>query len=344
MILKDVFNALLAEGVKEIIRNRFRSLFIWYDKQLYYHSYCKAVRYILHKSVLESDAKNYEYRYDEFLSQIKNKYIQTKIQYNNLQCRDEEMHKCYEYVIKNGANVYCGLLDNISCFSENDVFYDDVNELFYGMYYGKKLYFSSDINDKRVALNMLNGLAAEQSEHSPHKYLSDNFQINEGDVVFDIGCADGNFALSIIEKVSKVYLFEVEEKWIKPLTLTFADYNDKVVIEKKLVGKTTNGDYVSVDDYCKKNGISKISLLKMDVEGYENDVLEGARTMIGHGDIKKMAICTYHNQDDEARFSDKLKMYDIEMSEGYMLGSMIYDIWKIKPPYIAKAVMRATIK
>ena len=83
---------------------------------------------------------------------------------------------------------------------------------------------------------------------------------------------------------------------------------------------------------------------RMTVEGYENDVLEGARTMIGHGDIKKMAICTYHNQDDEARFSDKLKMYDIEMSEGYMLGSMIYDIWKIKPPYIAKAVMRATIK
>lgn len=41
----------------------------------------------------------------------------------------------------------------------------------------------------------------------------------------------------------------------------------------------------SVDTYCKENGIEHIHLLKIDVEGHEHEVLEGAREMFDRGAI-----------------------------------------------------------
>lgn len=41
----------------------------------------------------------------------------------------------------------------------------------------------------------------------------------------------------------------------------------------------------SIDNFCKKNKISKIDLLKIDTEGHELKVLEGASSMLKKGSI-----------------------------------------------------------
>ena len=55
------------------------------------------------------------------------------------------------------------------------------------------------------------------------------------EIVVDIGAADGNFGLSIIEKVSKLYLFEPQKSWHKALQATFKPWEDKVEIVSKMV-------------------------------------------------------------------------------------------------------------
>lgn len=45
-------------------------------------------------------------------------------------------------------------------------------------------------------------------------------------------------------------------------------------------------ELVSVDDYCERNGIGRIDLLKLDIEGNEYEALRGAERMIRSGRIR----------------------------------------------------------
>ena len=44
-------------------------------------------------------------------------------------------------------------------------------------------------------------------------------------------------------------------------------------------------DMTSIDSFCKENEINKIDFLKIDVEGYELEVIKGAKNMIDAGNI-----------------------------------------------------------
>jgi predicted RNA methylase len=41
------------------------------------------------------------------------------------------------------------------------------------------------------------------------------------DVVADLGAAEGNFSLSIINKVKKIYIFEYDKEWVEALKAPF---------------------------------------------------------------------------------------------------------------------------
>ena len=342
--IKSIFNNIFSEEIKNKIRNKFDKLFMYMDKQIFYKEYLKAYKYILRKKIFDYEKKDYGYRYDGFLNQVKLEYIKSKIIHDNMWIRDDEMKEAIDYTLNHDADVFCGRLNGIKVYSEKDIIYDEESGLYCGLYEGKRLYFDKSVTSIEIALNNLNGLAAEQSEHSPHKYLTDEFTVDSEDIVFDVGCADGNFALSVADKVKEIYLFEVEEKWMQPLKLTFAPYSEKVHIIKKCVTRNSDMLAVSLDDFCKENHIEQIGIVKMDVEGYEKDVLAGAEKMISENRIKKFAVCTYHKIDDEQTLGAMLPNYNKVMAEGYMLGAMLQDIWNIKPPYFTKGVMRATLK
>lgn len=343
-MVRKIYNRILKEDIKNSIRNRFKRTFLLIDKRIIYREYVKACKYILKQEIFAYSGAPYGYRYAEFLAKIRTKYIKTRIMHERIEIRDSEMQKCIDFVRENEPDVYCGSLKDITIYSEQDIGYDEKNKLYYGMYEGKRLYFNSIINTEKEALQYLNGIAAEQSEHSPHRYLTEDFNVGREDIVFDIGCAEGNFALSVVDRVKEIYLFEVEDVWIRPLQLTFAPYRDKVHIIKKCVARKTDAFAVTVDDFCKEQHIKQVGMIKIDVEGYERDVLLGAMHMIGKGRIDKIAICTYHKVKDEEILGKLLSNYKKTMSEGYMLLALAYDtISKIKPPYFTKGIMRAVL-
>lgn len=344
VLLKKIFNRFFPDNIKELIRSKMSKLLENIDKRIIYKEYKKACIYILKKKIFGYKGNDYGYQQDFFMKYVKKELIRTKIRNENILVRDEDMEGCLKYTRDNDVDIYCGCLDNIKIYKDDCISYDEDNELFYGLYEGKKLYFDEAVNSKERALEALNGLAAEQIDDSPHQYLYGDFQVEPGDVVFDIGCADGNFSLSIIDKASKVYLFEADEHWMKPLQLTFAPYKDKIVIVKKYVSDKTSEYEISLDDFCRNGSIENIDLIKMDVEGYEKSVLRGARQLLENGKIKKIAVCTYHKQDDEIELGKLLQKYTKTPAKGYMLGALVHEIYDIKPPYLTKGLIRATLK
>ena len=89
-----------------------------------------------------------------------------------------------------------------------EVLYDQQLGMRYVLLEGKRLYFKKRWRDKRIK-RAYSDLLREQDLNSPHRYLTDSFTVGNDDVVADIGAAEGNFSLSVIEKIKKVYIFEL---------------------------------------------------------------------------------------------------------------------------------------
>jgi len=197
-----------------------------------------------------------------------------------------------------------------------DVFFDEESKLYWVYYQNKRLYLKRSINTVQSVLEVMNMLAAEQEPASPHCYVDDAFNVSEGDIVFDIGCAEGNFALSIVDLAEKIYMFEADEEWIEALNYTFKPYKDKISIIPKFVSDKNATNSISIDTFCDKNQIHRIHFMKMDVEGAEPDVLRGAEKLIGEGKIEKIVACTYHNADDENKIRQILCILIVRIRQG----------------------------
>lgn len=156
------------------------------------------------------------------------------------------------------------------------------------------------------------------------------------DVVLDLGACEGLFSLLLDGKVEKVYVFEPLPVLCKALSITLqkqlelgsaeiCNYavgdTDGVIdffLDATLDGSTTDftksfndeGTVVSVqsvtlDSFIRERGVKKLSMIKMDVEGAEYSVLEGARNTL---EILKPAllISAYHYPYDYDRLTDFL--------------------------------------
>ena len=99
---------------------------------------------------------------------------------------------------------------------------------------GKKLYFKKRWSKQRIR-RAYSDLSREQDPDSPHRYLSDSFYPEINDEIADIGAAEGNFSLSVIEKVRKIYLIENDPEWTEALNATFAPWKEKVDIIRKIL-------------------------------------------------------------------------------------------------------------
>jgi 2-polyprenyl-3-methyl-5-hydroxy-6-metoxy-1,4-benzoquinol methylase len=219
------------------------------------------------------------------------------------------------------------------------VYVDNEKEMRYVLQDGKRLYFKKGWTEEQVQV-YYNGLLIEQDAASPHRYETSEFHVSEGDVVVDIGVAEGNFALSVVEKVKKLYVFEVDEKWIEAIKATFATWKEKVIIVNKYVSDNDNNGCVTLDNFFANE---KIDFIKIDVDGEEASLLAGAKTILTRQAPVKIAICTYHKQNDAEIFNKIMidKEFHTEFSNGYMIFWYDTHYSKCTPPYLRRGLIRA---
>ena len=250
----------------------------------------------------------------------------------------EEITSVLNYLSKNPIAVFPYDFQD-EYIAENIEVYDDKEKgLKYVLMDGKRLYFKKRWGKKKIQ-NLYNLLSKEQDKRSPHRYLTNQFGFNEGEVLVDVGAAEGNFALSVVEKASKIILFEADKEWIEPLKATFEKWKDKVEIVNKFVSNFSDSLNTKLDDYLKiENG--KETFFKIDVEGAESRLLAGCKQILSEQKPLKVAICTYHKQNDEKEFSSLLKQYRFKTShsDGYML--FYYDK-QMTQPYFRRGLIRA---
>lgn len=202
---------------------------------------------------------------------------------------------------------------------------------------GKRLFFLRNEPD-RVRMS-INHLLIEQDAHSPHRYLTPEFNLGPDDVLADVGSAEGILSLMYVDRVKKVYLFESDSDWVEVLEKTFAPWAGKVKIVRKFVSDKDDDDNVRLDSFFEKEGVMP-TFVKLDVEGAELSVLNGMSGLLKDSSSKmKIAACTYHLQDEYEQVTHYVKERDwrYETSEGWMLFGL-YD--NLRPPYFRHGLIR----
>lgn len=228
--------------------------------------------------------------------------------------------------------------DYTAKFEEIDVLHDRDRRLPYTFLDGKRLYFPRSMSDYGIKRSYYGLQEIEQHPQSPHRYLTETFDVENDDIVVDCGVAEGNFGLNIVDRVKKLYLFEPEEIWMEPLHATFAPWGEKVVIVQKYLSNTTNDTNISLDDYFTDKEYP--TFLKLDVEGYEERLLCGAENILSSHNIKKVATCTYHYHEDEKKLGDLLRSHGFVTTHSQ--GYMIVGLDELRPPYLRRGIIRAT--
>lgn len=221
-----------------------------------------------------------------------------------------------------------------------EVHFDSECKMLFVIHEGKRLYFPRKMKKGRVQ-NVYNYLLVEQDVRSPHCYQNGSFEIEQDDILFDVGAAEGIISLATIEIVKKIFIFEVEERWIEALNKTFEPWKEKVEIINKYVSNQDSKTTVKVDTITQQLDAGDSVFLKFDVEGAEKLVIEGAMETMTSGKFNvKAAICTYHNQKDYVELSQIMKdlNYNIERSNGYML--FLAD--DLQPPFFRRGLIRCT--
>lgn len=211
--------------------------------------------------------------------------------------------------------------------------HEDVDGYKYFIYENKRIYGKKKWNDEEFQA-YFKTILMEQDKNSPHCYLSRNGNIPEfGDVVADLGAAEGFFALEVVDRASKVYCFEADDEWLEPLRKTIEPYKDKIEIVEKYVGGVTKGT-ISLDSFFENR---KIDFIKADIEGFEKEMLENARLTFTK-QVQKCLLVMYHYQEDEAVIRAILDEYGFDgtTNPGYML---VYFFQNFRPPYIRRGVV-----
>ncbi len=145
-------------------------------------------------------------------------------------------------------------------------------------------------------------------------------------VLFDIGANQGQTINKMINHYpdAKIYAFEPSKNCFESLKSTFK--NKKISIHNLAIGSNSGQlefneyswsvlnsflkraygsttiletclvEVVTVDDFCKKNGILAINLLKTDTEGYELNVLKGASNMMKQNRIQFVYVEIFFNE------------------------------------------------
>lgn len=165
----------------------------------------------------------------------------------------------------------------------------------------KRLYFPKGWCRTHCEL-YLRGILREQDEESPHSYLSGGVyeEIHaRGGIALDLGCAEGIFALSVADLVDTVYCFEPDGETADVLMNSFSDFPGKAQIVKKYVSDHSDETTTSIDDFFGTDIPENISVIKMDIEGYEQRALIGMKRVLERNPQAILLVCAYHTNEAE---------------------------------------------
>ena len=187
-----------------------------------------------------------------------------------------------------------------------------------------RLYWPKEYDIKRM-----NQIISETFDINDwHYYQKTHTTIEQGEILLDIGTAEGLFPLKEIDKCEHVYLVEPGRKFYECLKKTFSQHKSKVTIINSAVGNsngtipfnedsfdgaisndstTTNVIPINTIDNLFKNN-EKISYLKADIEGFELQMLKGAAETIKRNK-PKIAITTYHKENNPEEIINIIKSY-----------------------------------
>ncbi len=230
--------------------------------------------------------------------------------------KDTEIKEIINYLCKRDLQVFnYNFVDKYKNLNVTPL-YDEKQEMYYITVNDKKMYFASSLNTSQKVIEYYKSIRIEQDVNSPHRYLLEDFDVNRGDIVVDVGAAEGYFTLGIIDRAKKVYIIEADVEWMKALKQTFCDYKGKVVFINKFI---TNYTYEKKDKL--ENLIYEpVNFIKMDIEGSECDAIDGIKEIARISPKLKTVICSYHNDYDEAIIKMKLESINFKSttSKGYM--------------------------
>jgi hypothetical protein len=212
---------------------------------------------------------------------------------------------------------------------------DEDTGLLYVMVNNHRVFFPRNATPTVVQENVCLG-QMEQEARSPHRYVGDGFNVDPGDVGVFIGASDGLFCVSLIDRLSKAYLFEPCLDWHEPLRATFAPWGEKVEILPLAIGPRDGDGQVSLDNFFRNR--PSPNYIQAEVEGAEWGMLEGARNLLRSASKLRLSLCTYHNRLDFPRFAHLLSSmgYNIDHSPGFFF------IGAIRMPYFWRGVLYAS--
>jgi hypothetical protein len=218
-----------------------------------------------------------------------------------------------------------------------DVKIDPSKNLPFILHNTHRLYFKRSFTNVNEIKKYYFSIIVEQHPLSPHRYLTSDFNVAIDDNVLDIGSAEGNFSLDVVERVRKLYIIEEDIAWIEALEATFEPWAQKVEIINRSISNVDTSNSIKLDTLLENNNIT---FMKIDAEGAERNILQGARMILSNNQKLKIVVTTYHNKNDYKILSRLLKKFQFTSShsKGFML--FIYD--KLKPPYFRIGLIRAT--
>lgn len=177
--------------------------------------------------------------------------------YKNKESIEADEKEVLDYLIEHpGLTIYPYKFVSSWDYKSVKVFLDEETALRYVIHNGYKLFFRRSSSEEEI-MGTYFGLVNEQRAESPHLYLTDDFQVNAGDVVADIGAAEGIFTLNCIEKVSKAYLFEPSTEWIEALEATFKPWKEKIN-KKKVIQTVSENRSLDIPYYASNNDLATL--------------------------------------------------------------------------------------
>ena len=296
----------------------------------------KKVRQLYRKFVPQKTRKKIEaFLFDVNVPRLRRRIIRHLSRIPKKKISAEEL-EVLDYLKKNPVTVFPYVFTSRYKEEEISVQLDPETGLHYAIYKGKRLFFKRSWTEQRIRTAVRN-LLIEQDEDSPHRYLTEDFTIDEQSTLADIGVAEGNFSLENIDRAGKVLIFESNPEWIEALHATFAPWKEKIQIINKWVADVNDEKFITLDEVQRKYG--NIDFVKIDVDGFEGRVLNGSSQLLTENKNLRIALCTYHQQDDHELYTTFLRQKGFQVS--HSKGYMIFHWGKQKRPYIRRGLIRA---